>query len=258
MNYRKNKKFFFARSAQRTHKGGKFSLASHAHDYHQIILPHEGVVHVSIEGEGSYFLSRGQGIFIGATRAHEGVFSGVLVLDNLYFDAAVFDATITASSFVFRTSELCMAVCASLASKDAWLERTPEFDAICLLLAKEMNATREEEAFLPMPKDPILKNLTMQLKENPSAFPSIDATAIALGISSRHLRRIFRAACGITLSQWLGRARLMLAKEMLASKTSISAIALELGFQEFASFSRFFKQATGMSARTWTEKFLRE
>lgn len=253
----KGKQNALARSYRRTHKGGKLELSAHAHYEHQIMVPHEGVAQIIVEGEGSYFLSRGQGMFVAAGRAHEGAFSGVLALDNLYLHPGVCDQTLRDNSFVFRISELFLAVWSTFQSKTSWHEKNPEFDALCLLLGKEMIASREHEAFLPIPEHELLKPLALRLKENPAAFACIDDIAVSLKISSRHLRRLFQNSCGITLSQWLTRARIMLAKEMLAQQWSISEVALELGFQEFGSFSRFFKRATGMSARTWTKKFVR-
>ncbi len=247
----KTAKNIWAQSYQRHHKGGKLKLHSHSHSEHQIIVPLQGVAQLSVEKAGTYFLGPHQGIFIAAKSAHAAIFSGVLALDNLYIDTRLAPDDLAHQNFVFRLSELFMGLWASIQSQKCWTQKTPEFDALCLLLCQEMKSGRQNDAFLPMPKHPLLESMLLQLQENPASFSSANEIAAALNISSRHLRRIFRQACGITLTQWMARARLMLAKEMLSEKQKSSTIALELGFHEFASFSRFFKQKTGLSPRQW-------
>ncbi|RQO31811.1 AraC family transcriptional regulator [Taibaiella sp. KBW10] len=61
--------------------------------------------------------------------------------------------------------------------------------------------------------------------------------------SYRNIQRIFKYSCGETIGAYQKRLRLEHAyKLMLYTKESLSAIALEVGFANLASFSKAFKQ----------------
>jgi AraC family transcriptional regulator of adaptative response / DNA-3-methyladenine glycosylase II len=67
--------------------------------------------------------------------------------------------------------------------------------------------------------------------------PSVAAVAARLGVSDRHLRRIFRAEHGVTPLAWLQTRRLLLAKQLLTDTAlSVAAVA---GASGFASVRRF-------------------
>ncbi len=77
---------------------------------------------------------------------------------------------------------------------------------------------------------------------------SVPRIARAVGVSERHLARIF-AAEGSNVSKEILQARLGRASDMLADKrfrdTSIGAIAASVGFASAAHFSRAFRQTYG-------------
>jgi AraC family transcriptional regulator len=70
--------------------------------------------------------------------------------------------------------------------------------------------------------------------------------ATAVGVHPSHLSRTFREHFGMTMSEYLRRQRVELARRLLTgSDRSLSAIAHTTGFSDQAHFSRVFKQVTG-------------
>jgi AraC family transcriptional regulator len=68
--------------------------------------------------------------------------------------------------------------------------------------------------------------------------------------SYRNIQRIFKYACGVTIGGYQQRLKLENAyKLILYSKSSFSEIALEVGFETLASFSKAFKQYFGFSPK---------
>jgi AraC family transcriptional regulator len=68
--------------------------------------------------------------------------------------------------------------------------------------------------------------------------------------SYRNIQRIFKYACGVTIGGYQQRLKLENAyKLILYSKSSFSDIALEVGFETLASFSKAFKQYFGFSPK---------
>lgn len=73
-------------------------------------------------------------------------------------------------------------------------------------------------------------------------------TAKAVGLSQYHLARLFKACTGQTMLQYLARARIEAAKQLLVTAdTSVSELAAVLQFCDQSHFTRVFRQQTGMT-----------
>jgi AraC family transcriptional regulator of adaptative response / DNA-3-methyladenine glycosylase II len=79
---------------------------------------------------------------------------------------------------------------------------------------------------------------------------AIRLTAVAdrLGVSDRHLRRIFQAEHGVTPLQYLQTRRLLLAKQLLTdTQLSVAQVALASGFRSLRRFNAAFAENYRMS-----------
>ncbi len=75
---------------------------------------------------------------------------------------------------------------------------------------------------------------------------SVDALARMLFLSTRQLQRIVHRQSGMTLHEWMMRARYVKAKELLKEPDlSIAEVAHKLGFASQQSFCRFFRKMEG-------------
>ncbi|MDB6002442.1 MAG: adenosine deaminase, partial [Rhizobacter sp.] len=80
------------------------------------------------------------------------------------------------------------------------------------------------------------------------ASPSVAALAERLGISDRHLRRIFLAEHGVTPLQHLQTRRLLLAKHLLTdTRLPMSEVAMASGFGSLRRFNAAFTESYRMS-----------
>ena len=78
--------------------------------------------------------------------------------------------------------------------------------------------------------------------------PNLARLAERLGVSDRHLRRIFQAEHGVTPLQFLQTRRLLLAKQLLTDTTlPVSQVALASGFQSLRRFNAAFAESYRMS-----------
>lgn len=67
-----------------------------------------------------------------------------------------------------------------------------------------------------------------------------------VGVSRRHLERVFLANHGCSPQAWLNEQRLLLARAMLPSAETVKGVALELGFAQPSHFSRQFAKRFGV------------
>ena len=78
--------------------------------------------------------------------------------------------------------------------------------------------------------------------------PSVAALAARLGVSDRHLRRIFLAVHGATPLQYLQTRRLLLAKQLLTDTAlPVAQVALACGFRSLRRFNAAFADSYRMS-----------
>ena len=87
----------------------------------------------------------------------------------------------------------------------------------------------------------LLARHAARLLDSPDAWgdaaPSVAGLAARLGVSDRHLRRVFEAELGVSPLAWLQTRRLLAAKQLLAdTRLPIAQVALAAGF---ASLRRF-------------------
>ncbi len=81
-----------------------------------------------------------------------------------------------------------------------------------------------------------------------AATTGIAAVATRLGVSERHLRRIFQAEHGVTPLQYLQTRRLLLAKQLLTDTTlPVTEVALASGYGSLRRFNAVFAERYRMS-----------
>jgi AraC-like DNA-binding protein len=80
----------------------------------------------------------------------------------------------------------------------------------------------------------------------------LDGTAHQAGLSPFHFLRLFGSVLGVTPHQYLVRARLRRAAQLLASdERAITDIAYDVGFGDLSNFVRTFRRAAGVSPRAF-------
>ncbi len=84
---------------------------------------------------------------------------------------------------------------------------------------------------------------------------TVDQLVEIVGVSRRSFENWFREQVGRSPRDEINRVRLEKAKQLLSrSDLSMARIALMVGFQESAAFSRFFKNETGKSPREFRQR----
>jgi YesN/AraC family two-component response regulator len=79
--------------------------------------------------------------------------------------------------------------------------------------------------------------------------------ASRLGVSETHLRRLFRAAQGQTLRQYLAEVRVRRAAQFLERDgRSVKEVALDVGFADMRLFRRTFARHFGMTPVAWQRR----
>lgn len=75
-----------------------------------------------------------------------------------------------------------------------------------------------------------------------------------VGVSERHLRRVFEEGIGISPKDWLRQERMVAARSLLREGSPIKEVAIDLGFTTAKMFSRDFQLFHGVKPTDFQRK----
>lgn len=83
---------------------------------------------------------------------------------------------------------------------------------------------------------------------------SVERLAASVGCATDTLSRQFHRERGVTLTTWIAKERVVLAKELLAdARYNVAEVGWACGFSAASYFIRVFRAHTGMTPRAWRE-----
>lgn len=103
--------------------------------------------------------------------------------------------------------------------------------------------------------DPVIGSALALVHQRPSERWTVEKLAQTAGVSRSGLAERFATLVGQPPMQYLTRWRLQLAAGLLATgRSKISAVALDVGYDSEAAFSRAFKALVGVSPAAWRQQ----
>ena len=112
--------------------------------------------------------------------------------------------------------------------------------------------SNEQTGWLAGLREPIVAQALALLHGRPADPWSLEQLAKEIGVSRSRLADRFSALIGQPPMRYLTRWRIQLASRLLSEDMAkVSAVALDVGYQSEAAFSRAFKAVVGMSPAAW-------
>ena len=104
-------------------------------------------------------------------------------------------------------------------------------------------------------KDEVVGRAIAQLHEHPSKSWTLPSLAKEAGASRSALAERFTKLVGQSPMAYLAQWRMQLAAQILGDgESKVSAVALEVGYDSEAAFSRAFKRASGVAPAAWRDR----
>lgn len=104
-------------------------------------------------------------------------------------------------------------------------------------------------------RDPFVGRALAAIHHRPQADWTIESLGREVGLSRSALHQRFVELLGCAPIEYLSQWRMQVASGLLlGTSASVAAIALDVGYQSEAAFSRAFKRATGIPPATWRKK----
>lgn len=114
-------------------------------------------------------------------------------------------------------------------------------------LRDELAEAKPVALHLPVPTDSRLCKLCDELQINPGDKRTLEQWAELVGASSRTLTRLFLAETGLNFRAWRRLLRLQTSLQLLSEGQSVTAVALELGYESSSAFIAVFQEYLGVS-----------
>ncbi|MFJ8544004.1 GlxA family transcriptional regulator [Streptomyces sp. NPDC093586] len=108
----------------------------------------------------------------------------------------------------------------------------------------------------PPSRHPLVRRVMDEVTADPSVPAGVAALAAGVGISTRHLTRLFRQETGMTPGQYVDAVRLEAAKVLLSSGTApVEEVARHAGFGSSETMRRLFQNTLGVSPTVYRARF---
>jgi AraC-like DNA-binding protein len=221
-----------------------FELDWHSHGRGQLIYAATGVIVLSTP-HGAWIAPPERAIWTPAGMPHSVRMVGAVSTRSLLLDettaVALGDATV-----VISVSPLIRALLIAASSIPAEYDIDGRDGLVMDLLAAELAHAPRVALSVPFPTSPKLAVRCHAFLEAPDIHATIDSWSHELGMDRRAFTRTFRRETGMSFGEWRQQACLLVALPRLADGESVTAIALDLGYDSPAAFSTMFRRLLGV------------
>ena len=250
----------------------------HYHDFHKIILFLDGDIDYVIEGK-TYHLAARDIVFVSAGEIHRPIF---LPSQAAYERIVIYVAPEFLSRWQAQGREpVDLARCFVQARQTASvmhqapgtnhdllfhmerLEKASRAEGFASGLYMEvlfiefmilLNRSLDDHELAGLDNasyDPKIQNILAYIYQHLAEPLSVDALAAHAYMSKFYLMRKFKADTGYGIHQYIRSKRLLLARDLLKTDLPITQISAEVGFADYSTFSRAFKEMFQCSPREY-------
>ncbi|KAF1027638.1 MAG: HTH-type transcriptional regulator NimR [Burkholderia plantarii] len=216
--------------------------APHAHHYGQLLFTTRGVLVLDVEGK-RWIAPPLRAVWIPPRIVHAIRASDDVQLSSLYL-GSVLGAPLPAQLCAMTVSPLLR----ELATRITPLPECDDaHDPLARLFADELHLQVQTPLSLPMPSDRRLVKLCERLQREPHCEQPLDVLAGDVALSPRHLARLFRGETGMSVAAWRQQLRLSMSLVLLATGTSVTQAAYQVGYRSPTTYAATFKRAFGVA-----------
>lgn len=142
-------------------------------------------------------------------------------------------------------------LCATLVDHLDWSDPADQltFDHVVLAMMSQISRAETSRARLLSPAT--LEKIEARMRALEDGPPSLSELARDVGMSPRHLTRLYKATTQRTLSQRQRQIQIDIAQRLLTGPTPLPEIALSCGFGSQSHFTTVFRAEIGVTPAMW-------
>jgi AraC-like DNA-binding protein len=222
-----------------------YVIPPHAHDWHQLIYASEGVMWVQT-AEGDWVVPPNRAVWVPAGIEHGIELTGSVLVQTLYLSTAL-EAKLPKRCCGVNVSPFLRELIRHTVALGVLDKCDPPRARLIGVLLDQLRALPTIPLQLPWPSDERAQRAAAWLRahlDDPLSTRQIAKRAF-LGV--RTLERLFEKETGLTFGKWRQQLRLLHALRLLAAGRSVSAVALDVGYESPSAFIVMFKRALGVT-----------
>ncbi|MBL8770869.1 MAG: helix-turn-helix transcriptional regulator [Phenylobacterium sp.] len=229
--------------------GDKARLDRHTHPWAQLVYAASGVMVVSTP-TASWMVPPTRAIWVPGGTPHEIQMRGQVAMRTLYLAPSGADSRLDVCRAI-EVAPLLRELILHIVRLGMLEMDDPAHARLEALLLDLLAAGETAPLELPLPQDPRARAFAARLMDQPGAAVSLAELARGAGASLRTLQRLFLAETGLPLEAWRGRARMQQAVVSLSAGASVTAAALDAGYQSPSAFIAAFRRTFGVTPARW-------
>lgn len=254
-----------------TYSGQIVSL--HSHTYLEILYCHTGANVEYLVGSDRYKLQKGDIILLAPGVSHRPIMPEVMtepyIRDVLWVNPdflasleQIFPRTSVSNknrSALIRTQNTQWAFLGELfqagvqeeeQKKEGW-EAIVLGNTLKILAYLDRAYTDRDTDILKAEKPELLDKVTAYIENHYSDHITVDELAHKFYISSSTISHLFKQKMGLSLYHYITQRRLISAKNLISTGIPLEHVATQVGFSDYSTFYRAFKQEYGISPRQY-------
>ena len=220
-------------------------LDTHTHPWAQLVYAVSGVMQVETP-HAAWLVPPTRAIWLPPHMPHSIEMRGVVAMRTLYLTPTDPDGRL-AHCRALEVAPLLRELIVHIVGLGMLREGDPEHERLGGLLIDLLARDRTPPLELPLPRDARARALAERILANPGEERSLSDLARGSGASLRTLQRLFAAETRLPLDAWRGRARMQQGVVALSAGASVTAAALESGYQSPSAFIAAFRRAFGVT-----------
>jgi AraC-like DNA-binding protein len=233
---------FLVRSLASTYPDG-FTIGDHDHPWGQLVYGRTGAMQV-MSGGKSWLTPPTRAIWLPPQQPHAIRMRGAVAMRTLYI-APEIAGPLPDDAVVLEVGPLLRELILHILGLGMLGPAIPEQARMAAVLVDLIAAAPREDMALPLPADPRALALAERLQAQPRDRSGLPDLARAAGASLRTLQRVFPRETGLSLEAWRQKARMIHAAADLSSGGSVTAAALDCGYDSVSAFITAFRRQFG-------------
>lgn len=225
------------------------TLPLHRHRRGQLISGITGVLIMSTP-QGRWVVPPDFGLWIPPGILHEVRMIGAVTTQSLYLDPDL-TGGMPDRCQVVGLSPFIRSLIARAVDVPADYDPDSHDGAVMALIRYEMLHLPAQPLTVPFPSSPALAERCRRFLQRPAVHETIEQWCDELGVSRRAFTRLFRRETGLSFLEWRQQACLAAVLPRLVAGEAVTAVALDLGYDNPAAFTAMFKRVLGSSPRAY-------
>jgi AraC-like DNA-binding protein/mannose-6-phosphate isomerase-like protein (cupin superfamily) len=217
----------------------------HRHRRNQLMFSHAGVMVVESQGE-SWVVPPQRALWVPHGVEHSFTPMTTLSVRNLLIEPDLGPA-MPQRCCLINVSPLLRELILRIIEEPLRYKSEAHRKRVAALVFDEIELCPAQPVALPMPRDVRLSRICNALKADPSDQRTLSDWADTACASSRTLTRLFIKETGLSFAHWRRQLRLRSAMVLLGANRSVTAAALEVGYDSPSAFIEAFRRSVGQT-----------